>query len=786
MICYKSMYNNEVFMKKLVGALLLILLLSGLVQAATVDEIRIQGNRKVSRDTILFYMKAKPGGPLSAEMLRQDFQSLWNTGFFHNIKIEVQQENGRNTVIVILEENRTISSITYETGKKIKQNAINEKLQENNIVLTTLSYYDPVKTKRIEAIISEMLKEKGFINGKVNIIAQNKGDDLVDLTVKVEPGPKTRIGAIYFKGIGSAALSQRFLRGGMKNNKAHGLISAIGGKDVYDKLKIQEDLDKVKERMQQKGYLEAKVGTPEFSLYTRYNVVARKRKMMRITIPIEPGPRYRLGKIKIQGNKIIRTAFLESLVKMKKGAFFDITKRNKAMENIQKVYFSFGHFYCQIAPSENLDPVKKVADLTLNIQENDVVYLGKLEFVGNTFTKDHVIRREWFLREGKRLNVNVLEDSIRRMKQLGLVTVEKMPEIKPDPNDPNKINLLVEVQEMNRQMINFNVGFSGYDGLFVAAGYSTQNFLGMGETFTLNLQHGTRSKNYRFAFTEPWLFNSPANLGIDVFRTSYSYPTLYTQHSEGFNVTTSTRFWRYWGANLTYSLQHIEISDIDPDLDFNNPYSYYYYTGGKRVVSSLSPTLYYSTVDSPIFPSSGSKFLLNYRYSGGFLGGDIDLHKVKFELVKFMPLWQRRHTLGLHLVYQFISNFGENAVPFYERYFLGGERSIRGFDIYTIGPRSTDGSYIVGGTKAFFFNAEYSIPLNEQVSFVLFYDVGNGYDEGTSVNLKDVYKSMGLEIKVFVPMLNVPFRLIFSYNPRTLYEEESNFAFRFAVGPSFN
>ncbi|MBN1197049.1 MAG: outer membrane protein assembly factor BamA [Candidatus Aminicenantes bacterium] len=773
-------------MKKLVGACILILLLVGLAHAENIDQIEIRGNQKVSRDTILFYMKSSPGGPLSQDILLRDFRSLWDTGFFSNIRIELEQEQGTNTVIVTVEENRTIASITYDTGKKIKQDAINEKLQENNIVLSTLSYFDPAKVKRVERIITDLMVEKGYNNGKVNVIARDKGKDQVDLTIKVEPGPKTRIGAIVFSGLDRKKLSPRFLRKGLKNNKPHGLFSAIGGKDVYDEKGIQEDLENIRERMQQKGFLEAKVGTPEFSLYRRHNLFGKIRKMLRITIPVELGPRYRLGEVQVQGNKIIRSEFLKNQLKMDKGDVFNIKKRNDAIEAMRKLYYSLGYFYCQVVPTENLDPIKKVADLTFTIQENDIVYLGRLEFVGNTFTKDHVIRREWFLREGYRLNINLLEDSIRRMKQLGLVTVEKMPEIKPDAEDPQKINLLVEVQELNRQSINFNVGFSGYDGLFIAAGYSTQNFLGMGETFALSFQQGTRSKNYRFAFTEPWLFNSPASLGIEVYRTSYEFPALYTQHSEGFNISTSTRFWRYWGASLVYSLQRIEISDIDPDLDFSNPYSYYYYTGGKRTLSSLSPTIYYSTVDSPIFPRSGTKYLANYRYSGGFLGGDIDLHKVKLEFVKFTPLWKRRHTLGLHLVYQFIHNFGENAVPFYERYFLGGERSIRGYEIYTIGPRSSENNYIIGGTKAFFINAEYSIPLNEQVSFVAFYDVGNSYDTGVPISLDDVYRSMGVEVKVFVPMLNVPFRLIFSHNSRLLREDEKHFVFRFAVGPSFH
>jgi outer membrane protein insertion porin family len=452
------------------------------------------------------------------------------------------------------------------------------------------------------------------------------------------------------------------------------------------------------------------------------------------------------------------------------------------VEEIQKFYSALGHFYCQIAPIENLDPIKKVADLSLRIVENDIVYLGKLEFTGNNFTKDHVIRREWFLREGHRFNINALEDSIRRMKQLGLVTVEKMPDMKPDADDPQKVNLYVEVQELNRNMINFNVGYSGYDGWFVALGYSTQNFLGLGETFALNFQTGTRAKNYRFAFTEPRIFNSTASLGVDFHKTAFQYPGLYTRNGEGFSVSSGTRFWRYWGTSLAYSYEKIEISDVNEDLEWSNPYSYYYYKEGRRAVSAVSPTLYYSTVDSPLFPSSGTRYLVNYRYAGGLLGGDIYTHKYKLEFVKFVSLFKRRNVFGIHAVYQGMSAFGGRDVPFYEKFFLGGERSIRGFDIYQIGPKDENG-YVMGGDQSFYVNVEYRIPINQQFSFIFFYDVGNAYNG--RIDLSDRYESLGTELMVYVPMLGVPFRLIFAYNPRTINGSDSHFAFRFGVGPSF-
>ena len=629
--------------------LVMLLLGAQFLSAEIIEKIQIEGNKKVSRETVQFYIKSRPGGIYDEEKLKDDFKVLWETGFFENIRIE--SDNGGNGKIVrfILTENPLISAVTYKTSKKFKESDITQKLQDNNITIQAFSYYSPAKIRKAKKIITDMLLEKGFNQASVTI-DEKIDNGQIALTIQVDSGPKTRIANVVFPGLNTKLLSSGFLRRGMKNNQAHSLLSTIMGKDVYNREKIDDDLEEVRLRLQQKGYLEAKVGSPELSWITKMTVFGKVQKMLILSIPVEMGPRYLTGNISIEGNKVIRGDFLKQLITLKKGKVYNIKKRNKSVEEIQKFYGGLGYFYAQVAPRENLDPVKQIADLTINIQENEVVYLGKLEFTGNTFTKDHVIRREWFLREGRRLNINALEDSIKRMKQLGLVTVEKMPEIKPDPQDPQKINITAEVKEVNRQMINFNVGYSGYEGWFVALGYSTQNFLGMGETFSLNLQQGTIAKTYQFAFTEPYLFNTQANFGIDISKTYYAYPNLYTRQGEGFNISSAARFWKFWGASLVYSWQNIAISDVNEAYHANSYYSYLY-SEGKRVISAISPTIYYSTVDSPIFPRSGSKFLVSYRYAGGFLGGDIYSHKLKLELVKFQPLW-RNHVLGLHAVYE--------------------------------------------------------------------------------------------------------------------------------------
>ncbi|UCH92223.1 MAG: outer membrane protein assembly factor BamA [Candidatus Aminicenantes bacterium] len=767
-------------MKKKLLYIFLFLTLSIQAFGASIEKITLEGNQKVSRDTILFYMKSQEKGMYSKTQLKDDFKSLWQTGFFENITIESHDSEQGKIVKITIKENPIISSVTYKTGKKIKENDIVNQLQESNIVLSAFSYYSPTKLKKTEKILKEMLLERGYNQGKVNITTKPDKENPQQLTLLIHltPGPKTRIGSIAFPGLDTKKVSPSFLRGGMKHNKPHSFLAALGGKDVYSKDKIDEDLEAIKSRLQQKGYIEAKVGSPTISMVRKRTALGKIQKMLRIAIPVEMGPQYKVRDIRIEGNKIIKTELLKDLVTLKKGEVYNIKKRNKSIEEIQNIYGTLGHIFCLITPIENLDPIKKVADFTLKIHEGETAYVGKLEFTGNTFTKDQVLRREWLLKEGSRFNTNWLKTCITRMRQLGLVDIAKEPEFKPNPENPQKMDITVPVKEINRQNINFNVGYSGYDGWYIGLGYSTKNFLGTGETLAVTLQTGTRSKQYSLSFTEPYLFDLPANLGFSVHKTAVDYPGLYKREGEGFSIFTSARFARFFGAALNYSFENVKTSEVNEDLLVTNPF---YYQVGK--ISAISPTIYYSTVDSPIFPASGTKFLFSYRYSGGLLGGNVNLHKTRFQFVKFIPLW-KRHTLGMQFIHQGIYPFGNQPVPIYERIFLGGEQSIRGFDYYRIGPRNENG-VVIGGSKAFQLNIEYMVPINQQLTVGLFYDIGNVYDFGVPINLKNVYSSMGMELKVFVPMLNIPFRLIFAYNPRVLKEGESPFAFRFAVGPSF-
>ncbi len=767
-------------MKKILPVLLLaaLLPLSAFAQE-TVEKIEIVGNDRVTKETILYYLSAREGDYFNEELLKRDFRILWSTGFFADVRIE-RAEGAKGKIIrIIVVENPVIKTVAYKTGKKVKEDDIVNKLKEKDEYILPYSYYSPAKVQKIKGTIADLLAEKGLQAAKIDAEVARKGKNEVDLTFRIDEGPKVRVGEVVFEG--RSKIPESALREAMKDNKTHGLLSWIGGKDVFKQNKIPDDVDLIKKKFQENGYMEATVGEPRTETMAKRTIFFRKQKMMRLVIPVHAGYLYRVGEIKIEGNKAVNGKYLRSLVKLEKGQVYNTQIREKAIEKMGETYRDGGYLYAQVAPVESLDPKHKIVNVTFNVYEGEVAFLHRLEFRGNNYTKDKVIRREMMLREGDRFSLAYFKDSILRIKQLGLVDLEKEPDIKPNPDDPTQIDVQVNVKELQRNNIQFTAGYSGYEGTFVAFSYSTVNFLGAGETLEFMVQTGKRVKNYSFGFTEPYFLDQPITIGFNIFDRKIDYPYLYNQKSKGIDLTLGARLVEYWRANVTYSYQNVDVT-----VPADSPYQGYYgsmFGIGKYNISSIEPLLYRSTVDSPLTPTRGTLCSLSFKFAGSFLGGEISLYRPRIELAHFQP-FIANHVIGLHLEYQYVKPLKGSVLPFWEKFYLGGERSIRGYEIYTIGPRSATGT-ILGGEKSLVVNAEYIIPIGGPLWAILFYDMGNSLAQNQKFSLKSMYTSAGLEARVFVPALRVPFRLIFAYNSPKIYTDESNFAFRFAVGTTF-
>jgi outer membrane protein insertion porin family len=440
-------------------------------------------------------------------------------------------------------------------------------------------------------------------------------------------------------------------------------------------------------------------------------------------------------------------------------------------------------------------------------------------------------------------NTEALKFSIKRLNQLGYfkpLEGGKDVNVEKTPNETNKVDVKLKLEEQNRNQLTFGAGVSEFEGFFGQLSFQTANFLGRGESLTLSLQAGSRAQNYSVAFTEPFLFDRNITGGLNVFRTDIRYIGQFTQESTGAVATLGfplgNGFTRMF---MNYSYERVrvtEISDIytQPEVLQNNPFladSLLIGQNGVRIISKVTPSIVHNTVDNPIFPTSGRRYSVSLDLAG--IGGNTNFYKPLLEGVWY---WKQtnRLTLGWRAQYQYIHSFkGAEELPIFEKLFLGGEYSIRGFDIRSVGPRDLASGIVIGGNKSLLFNAEYLINIAGPVRLVLFADAGQVRDRGESFGWKEpvtrlttigalgpadaltaIYgvsgfnnllptrldtlgetnafkTSTGAEIRFFMPVLNVPFRLIFAANPSRVGVLDNNlrpeklFKFRFAVGTTF-
>jgi len=830
------------------------------------------GTSLIDYETYLYYIQLKSSQPSqniwvpwndeAEKTVREDFQRLWNTGFLDNLWIERQPfifNNGVEGQLITyhMEERQRVKIVDYVGTKEIETAKINERLKDMMSEIRLDTFIDPALVKKVANVVRDMLKEKGFQNAEVTpeIQPMPAGPKVIHLTFHMSEGPKVKIERIVFTGNKNA--SSRVLKKQMKDNKELWFLSWITGRGTYQETKFDEDADKIMAYYRERGYIRANVGVPEQKFLS--DSKDKKTRYIELRVPITEGRRYKVGDFTFEGNKVVKTDFLRPLFAVRTGEYYNEKLVRKGLEKAREAYGSIGYWeftgfpdykfrddptpgaeeipQALAAPPESLPAV---VDVTMRLQEGDQYFVNRITFVGNTTTHDSVIRRNMNLLEDYTFNTEALKNSIRRINQLGYfkpLEEGKGVDLTKTPNEKGKVDVRVKLEEQNRNQISFGAGVSQFEGVFGQLSFQTSNFLGRGESLTLSLQAGSLAQNYTLGFTEPFLFDRNMTGGAQLFKQEIHYLNQFTQTTTGGTITFGVPVGRGFTRFFTnYSYQRVRVSDInsiytDPTVLRRNPFlqdSLLIGEGGERIISQITPSIVHNTVDNPIFPTTGRRLTLAVDLAG--LGGNVSYYKPTLEGVYF---WRQnsRMSLGLHGELQYIHQFENSlSLPIFSKLFLGGEYSVRGFDIRSIGPSDPVTGLVLGGDKSLLFNIEQSIAIAGPVRAILFYDAGQvraagenfGFSEPVlqqvvppgpilsdpavgiqllnpsisptfiTVGRESAFKtSTGVEVRFFMPVLNVPFRLIFYYNPQRAgvlnnnLQPQQAFGFRFAVGSTF-
>jgi len=649
-----------------------------------------------------------------------------------------------------------------------------------------------------------MLAEKGHPFATVKYDAKTVGGAGQQVSFVIDEGPKTKVASIEFTG--NTVFSDGKLRKQMKKIKPKGFfnLSWLSGKTTYTPEKWEDphegDRARLEELYLNHGYVTAQIGEPKIT-YSEVKPGKKPKRSMHIEIPVTEGDQYRVGDLKFEGLTVFKEEGIRTMFKLQPGDVYNDAKIRKGYDRLRDLYGSLGYFQWTGLTRRTPDPQKKVVDVVLAMEEDKRYYLGKIRFVGNDTTRDKVIRREVYMNEGDVFNTEALKMSIKRINQLGYFKpMEGAPDLSPSPLAEDRLDVTFKVEEQNRNQFTFGGGVSGLEGTFINASFSTANFLGLGETFQVSAQSGRRTKNYQVAITEPYLFDRPITAGFDVYKRRLQYEPFgnvagYTLDTTGASVISGLPLGRFTRLFLNYAYEVIQVENIEPAVtlvdgqpvvpDPVQPVFDPFFLGetGRRHESRFTPSFVHNTVDNPWQPRSGSKHTLTMALTGGPLGGTVNFLRPDAEMIFYFK-HTKRTSLGVRGQVAYIKPFGDtNVLPLYQRFFLGGETQIRGYNVRTVGPID-ETNHALGGNKFMLFNAEYYIDIGGPLRFLFFYDAGQAYAEGDPFQIKKLRTSTGGELRFIMPVLNVPFRLIYAWNPqRDAFQPKSTF--KFAVGTTF-
>jgi outer membrane protein insertion porin family len=710
-----------------------------------IEDIRVLGNRRIPRDTVLARIFTKRGDVYDLQALQRDFMALWNAGFFEDLRMEEEPgEKGGRIIVFYVREKPQIRTIEYGKGlKSLQQSEILDRFKERKVGLTVESPYDPTRIRRAEVVIQEYLAERGRPYATVEAEAKRVPPNSIKLTFQVDEGPKVKVGKIDFTG--NPTLSDRTLRSAMRFTKPIGIPKSIVLENLFartfDQTKLGYDLELVRTKYQDHGYFKAVVVDPTLDYYDvkgkgffgttlgfipRLLVPWRKPKpstpgkRVNLTIPIQEGEQFRLGKITFSGVKFFRKpeAFMTPMFAMAEGDIFQVTKIRKGLENLKELYGQFGFINMVATPETDIDDAQRLINMTFNIEEDKQFLVRRIEFTGNTTTRDKVIRREMLIDEGDMFNTQLWNVSILRMNQLGffepIKDEQKNESVKPD-NRAGQVDINLRVKEKGKNTIGLTGGVSGIAGSFLGFNYSTNNFLGLGETLTFDVQMGTRERDILFGFTEPYLFDRPLSAGFTLFMRRFNYNQAreasiltgqnligyfdaigrdaiqdYRHTSRGFTVFTSYPLRRSFArVGLTYGWDSSSLTTFSAASKQYFEFINFRNVSGPNALqgittSKIIPTYSYNTVNHPLNPTQGRSIFAGLEFTG--VGGNVRMIRPTISYTQYYPVQKRRNVIGFRILASMVTGYGGRVAPPFERFYIGGEQDVRGFDIRVVSP----------------------------------------------------------------------------------------------------
>jgi outer membrane protein insertion porin family len=730
-------------------------------------EVQYVGPQTISREKVLAQIRTRPGQPYSESLVEQDIKALYKSGQVQNVRIFGQEDGDKVKVIVVLQTRSLVNEIEIEGAERISAKRLRKEIK--------LKINSPVSEDELQKAREEIIatyQARGFTDVDVKFrVDTDEARGTSRVVYTITEGTKGAISAIRFEG--NTKFKDRILRKQMKT-KSKTLYSFLDKSGRLDETQLEQDINAVREFYQDNGYIDVEV-----------KEVRRERKngKLHIVVVLEEGPLYRVGKITITGEKEAPEAKIRALLKMKEGGIYSPKQIREDSKKIADAYGSGGYVDLQVLP-QGMPAGEGKIDVHYQIQEGGPSFVQRINIIGNTRTKDKVIRREVLIAPGDILNSVRVETTKKRLDNLGYFSkVETYPD---DTGVPGRKDLTIQVEEKRTGSLNFGAGFSTIDQL-VGFIEMTQgnfdimnwpNFTGAGQKFRARIQYGTRRKDVILSLTEPYFLDRRLSLGGDLyFREADYLSSIYAQRNYGSSLEIRKPIGPFTAVTLQYRIEVAELYDIAAGAS-----SQILLESGQSTKSQITSTLVHETRDNPFLSRRGHLVRLVPYVAGGFLGGTEQIYGLALEARQYFLLWKDTILL-LSGEIATVDTWGdEDRVRIYDRLFLGGSNDLRGFDFRDVGPKDVNGEPLGGQTKAV-FTIEYTVPIIEKARAAIFYDTGFVNVASWDFSGDNVVSDIGVGLRLDLPI--GPLRIDYGIPLQKDRGHGSGGKFNFNVGYQF-
>ncbi|MDY7034491.1 MAG: outer membrane protein assembly factor BamA [Thermodesulfobacteriota bacterium] len=734
-------------------------IISKFLDKEIIAKIYVKGNLRIEEDTIKSQMKTQEGDVFSKKALREDLKRIYRMDYFEDVHVDKVKTSDGYNITFIVSERPFVKKIEISGNRLIEKDDIMDVL---DIKIKTILNFNRIK--RSVKNILRLYKEEGYWAADVEykVYYLKTKEAVVDFII--EEKKKTLIKEIKFSR--NKAFDDEELRDVMKT-KQKGFFWYFTDSGLMNEEVLDQDSDRISALYSENGYINIKVGKPE---------IIHDEEWIYVTIPIDEGKQFKIGEIKIKGDLIEEEEILLKGLKTIPGGIFNRKLLRGDINHLTDLYAKTGYAFIDVRPLTSIDEENQVVHLTFDIKKGKKAYFEKIIITGNTRTRDKVIRREMKVVEGDLYNKNKLSNSYKKLYRLGYFEEIDLNTERGSLDD--KLNLNIKVKERPTGAVSAGFGYSSIDHLFGMLQVSESNLFGRGQKLSFVAKLGGSSHTYNLGFTEPWFLDTRVSAGFDIYDASREY-TDYTKEVQGgdirFGFPTPGEYTRLY---LTYRYEDVFITDVSDSAS-----EVIRDEEGTSVTSSITTTLLRDSRDSTIFPSKGSKNSISIEYAGGVLGGTNYFTKYIGSTTWYFPLFWDTVFMTRSVIGYVHGNEGRD-VPLFERFFLGGIYTIRGFETYSIGPTDPETGDVIGGDKELIFNVEYIFPLVKDagINGVIFFDAGNAFDDDEDFDLRDLRRSVGAGIRWYSPM--GPLRLEWGYNLKPKPDEKQS-NWDFSIGLMF-